>query len=168
MKIKQFEYKKLFNLGNFEHEEIGITVEPEIVRGAFEDQDTVMSNTIDKVEKIHKAIQILQAIYNRIDIIYANWDDYYRTSMPYDSVTYLEDVIKKTEHRIKRCRELQKTKITKEQKQRYKEEVDDLKQETKKCEKKIEKLQKEGTELLEKYQMLKSEFKKGNLGLITK
>lgn len=168
MKIKQVEYKKLFNLKNYEHEEIGFIAEPEIIMGQLESGKEAMAQLVTMTMTVHKAINILKRIDDRLDTTYASWDDPHRSYLPGDSICHHDEEIKRFERHIKTLKDRQKEVLTKEKKQKIQEEIEWEKSHISDYKKAIRELKREGDKLQIEYQKLKSAFKSGDFSFVTK
>jgi DNA repair exonuclease SbcCD ATPase subunit len=164
MKITEVSYKKLFNLGEYEHEEFRFTAEVE----PNETGDQVLSKLIHHVENAHKAIAMLNGISTRIDRIYATWNDPYCTSMTADAIEHHEKEINHEKEQIKRLVKQRKEEHTKEKKKTFTEQINQKEEDIVEHEKKIKELKKEGKELTKKLEKYRQMFRDGNLSFLIK
>lgn len=164
MNIKQIEYKKLFNLSNYEHKEIGIVAD---IRHSFQETpEKAIAQLVETTETMHKAIQILQKMNAKIDRYYASWDDPGRCSLPYESICHKEERIEEVKRQIKKLQEKVKTKIDGEENQFYKKHLIEYKDQLKKDQEELKETQKQAKRLLSQYRKLKSAFKDGDFSFV--
>lgn len=164
MKIKQIEYKKLFNLSNYEHEEIGITAD--IYHSYQETPEKALAQLVETTETMHKAIQILQRMYAKIDRYYASWDDPWQCSLPCESICYKEERIKSIKRLIKKLQEKIKIETDDEEKQFCRKQLIEYKDQLKKDQEDLKETQKQAKQLLSQYRKLKSAFKDGDFSFV--
>src|SRR4030042_2394171 len=162
MDITQVSYKKLFNLGEYEHEEIGFTA----TTGPKETGDQVLSKLIQYVENAHKAINMLKAISLRIDRIYASHSNPYCTGLSTDAIEHHEEEIEQEKERIKRLLKQRKEVLTKEKKKRFEEKIQRKEEEIADHENSIKELKKEGKELTKKLEKYRKMFFDGDFSFL--
>ncbi|HEC93356.1 MAG TPA: hypothetical protein ENI51_10250 [Candidatus Atribacteria bacterium] len=161
MKITQVEYKRLFNLGNYENETIGFIAE--IPSG---EEKKAIAKLCGLVFDLHNAIAKLKKLKEKIDIIYytEGQEGYYGT--PTDSILYKANRIREYKEYIKEEKERIKEAKGELEKLQAEKQLEQYKIRLKKTEKELQETKELGEKLRDIYQRSMKSFKEGDLSFL--
>lgn len=157
MKIKQVEYKRLFNIGDYQNETIGFVAD--IVH---DEEKKAIAQLNCLALDIHSAIAKLKKLNKKIEIIYSTG----RYGLPCESIMYKEKQIRNYKDYLIKQEDKVKNSTDEMEKLQAKKLLENYKLDIEKETKELKELQELGEQLRNLYHMSMDSFKKGDLSFL--